>query len=168
MIIGHIAKAHWHTFLVLTKRPERALEFCYRIAHYPQGNESEKPVNGLPPNLYFGVTAENQKRYEERWLIAQDIPAAVRFVSVEPMLSYINIQKWLPEPPEEIPFRLNADVLQWVIAGCETGPGARPMNPEWARALKDQCKIAGVPFFFKKESKGIPVPDYIKVREYPK
>ena len=132
------ADAHpQHTFLFLTKRPQR-------MSHWR-----------FPDNAWIGVTAENKKRYHERWSVLMKIPATVHFVSVEPMLNYININQFLEKP-------------DWVICGAETGPGARPMNPEWVSDLFDQCNIAEIPFFFKKESKGLPVPNYIKVREYPK
>ena len=156
MIIGHIAKAHWNTFIILTKRPERALEFCYGIAHYPRGNELEKPVSGLPPNLYLGVTAENQKRAEERIPILLQIPAAVRFVSVEPMLEQMNIMDI------EVPKSYGLD---WVICGAETGPGARIMKEEWAISLYNQCMEFEIPFFFKKPSK---TSNLIMPRQYPK
>ena len=168
MIIGHIAKAHWNTFMVLTKRPDRALEFCHAIAHYPKGDESQMPIAGLPPNLYFGVTAENQKRADERIPILLQIPAAVRFISVEPMLEKINLEMALEDfQPLNPDLTKKPAPINLIICGAETGPGARPMKPEWAIDLYNQCKAANVPFFFKKESKGLPVPDYIKVREFP-
>lgn len=62
---------------------------------------------------------------------------------------------------------VNGKLINWVIAGAETGPNARPMNPEWARSLRDQCRAADVPFFFKKMSGGAPIPDDLMVREWP-
>jgi hypothetical protein len=78
------------------------------------------------------------------------IPAAVRFVSVEPMLGPIEMSRqqgsWLGPATQS---RGMHDGIDWVICGGESGPGARPMHPAWARALRDQCQAAGVPFFFK-------------------
>lgn len=128
-----------HTYLILTKRPKRVLEFVNWI------NSIEIPR--LPPinfmhfdkNIWFGVTAENQQTADERIPILLQIPAAVRFVSCEPLLSEIDFSH-LPESGAE---------LDWVIVGGESGPGARPMHPDWARSIRDQCQAAGVPFFFK-------------------
>ncbi len=120
--------AHWHTFMVLTKRPEQMLIAIDKLQEYSKS--AEWPL----PNLWVGVTAENQKRYDERIPILMQIPAAVRFVSLEPLLSGIDMRGNLPD---------------WCIAGRETGPGARPMDPDWARSIRDQC--GDVPFFFKND-----------------
>jgi protein gp37 len=90
------------------------------------------------PNLRLGVTAENQEQANKRIPILLQIPAKVRFISVEPMLGPVDITKWFSKG------------INWVICGGETGSGARPMNPDWAESLRDQCIDAGVPFFFKK------------------
>lgn len=178
-VIGHIAAAHWHTFIILTKRPRNALEFCHAIAHYPKGDESKKPIPGLPPNLHFGITAENQKRADERIPILLQIPAAVKFISVEPMLSEIHLGKipkltFLDHTDGPGNLKITMPELHWVICGAETGPGARPMDPYWARNLRDQAKAAGVPFFMKamsyrKHTKAgkEPIPDDLMIREYP-
>ena len=111
-----------HTFMILTKRPDRMFNFMEN--HYT-----------IPPeNLGLGVTIETQD-YIDRARILCEIPAAWRFVSAEPMLG--------PVASEHIKH------LDWVICGGESGPGARPMHPDWARGLRDQCVVAGVPFFFK-------------------
>ncbi|NLL18809.1 MAG: DUF5131 family protein, partial [Clostridia bacterium] len=111
-------------------------------------------------HIWFGVTAENQARADERIPILMQIPAAVRFVSVEPMLGpvdllsndylggCINCEVCLDNPKTCIN-RAQDRKIDWVICGGETGPGARPMHPDWVRSLRDQCKEAGVPFFFK-------------------
>lgn len=115
------------------------------------------------PNVWLGVTAENQKRANERIPVLLDTPAAVRFVSVEPMLGPVNLTRLPAEVAFGSKYRgiyTNALVgggretsspwkLNWVIVGGETGPGARPMHPDWPRSLRDQCVGAGVPFFFK-------------------
>ena len=107
------------------------------------------------PNVWLGVTAENQAAADHRIPILLDTPAAVRFVSCEPMLEPIDLYN--PRRDYLGPIgRSNGPVIQrgldWVIAGGESGPGARPMHPDWARILRDQCKAANVPFFFKQMS----------------
>ncbi len=106
----------------------------------------------IEPNIWLGVSVEDQKTADERipWLLKT--PAAVRFVSVEPMLSkVIMYEDWLYE------FGRGFDkqdhhyhqLIDWIICGCESGPNARLMELDWARSLRDQCQEAGVPFFFK-------------------
>lgn len=113
-----------------------------------------------PSNLWFGVTCENQRTADERIPILLQIPAAVRFVSLEPLLAPVDltcIQTDLVEINALSgdhgvyrPLQGRSDLkLDWVIVGGESGPGARPMHPEWARSIRDQCVEAGVPFFFK-------------------
>lgn len=133
-----------HTYMILTKRPLRMLEFYSTYPWYTEDNQ----------NIWLGVTAENQAMADERIPVLLQIPAAVRFVSVEPMLEPVDIRPWIY-------------ALDWVICGAETGPGARPMKLEWARDLRDQCKAAGVPFFFKKAT-GKLIPDDLMIREFPK
>jgi protein gp37 len=113
------------------------------------------------PNLWLGVTAENQEQADKRIPILLQIPAAVRFVSVEPMLGPVDLTHLQPDdPPVEInalagthgvlrPHGGKNHKLDQVICGGESGPRARPMHPDWARSLRDQCVCAGVPFFFK-------------------
>lgn len=160
-----------HTFLILTKRPERMLEFLTLLAIHP---------TRTPKNIWLGVTAENQEQADERIPLLLQCPAAVRFASIEPMLGPIDLSPWMeharrchvcgwtgfdfeetedydaicPECGEsEATSFANSDtdpVLDWVIVGGETGPGARPMRPDWIRGVRDQCIAADVPFFFKK------------------
>lgn len=113
------------------------------------------------PNLWLGATVCNQEEADTKILELLDIPANKRFISVEPMLGPVNLWRFFPagscpEPPqislglERV--SLNPDYengLHWVICGGETGTDARPMNPEWAKSLRDQCLSAHVPFFFK-------------------
>jgi len=111
--------AHWHTFQILTKRPERMAELAPRLC--------------WPKNVWMGVSVERQD-YTERIDLLRQVPAAVRFLSCEPLLG---------------PLQLNLKDIHWVIAGGESGPGARPMNLEWARSIREQCQAQGVPFFLK-------------------
>lgn len=122
-----------HTFLILTKRPERIVPMLYEA--HGDGWRYMRKGNFLK-NVWFGVTAENQEQADKRTYILRNIPCSVRFVSVEPMLSPVTL--------EFFDYRIN-----WVICGGETGPGARSIKPEWIRSLRDQCSSAAVPFFFK-------------------
>jgi len=133
-IVKIIITAKHHTFTILTKRPELMKEYLDILTRSGWGQLTQKewPIE----NLWLGITAENQQRYDERWEIAQQIPAAVLWVSGEPLLSPIDFTRHKRKP-------------DWFVAGGETGPGARPMHPDWARSLRDQCVSAGVPFFFK-------------------
>lgn len=162
-----------HQYLVLTKRPKRMLEF---FDAWEQMNEAAL-VNGqmriqLPlRNVWLGVTAENQAAADERIPLLLQTPAAKRFVSVEPMLGMVDLHRYrdyLYYTPRRFSERYGyKHKLDWVICGGETGPGARPMDPEWARSLRDQCKESGVPFFMKKMSGGAQPPDDLMIREYP-
>ncbi len=177
-----------HTFLVLTKRPERIAgkgqcSNCGYLA--PVGNDEECPNYGVtekymhdqgfakiprdwPKNLWLGVTAENQEMADKRIPLLLQTPAAIRFVSVEPMLGPVDLSNiwevcpecgsWeIYEPRGEMRYCDDCGVdvpkpkigIDWVICGGETGPGARPMHPDWVRSLRDQCQAAGVPFLFK-------------------
>lgn len=120
---------------VLTKRPQNAYTFA--LDYIGAGFR-------WPPNVWLGVTAENQKRADERIPILLDIPAPVRFVSVEPMLEPIELSIWLNCP--------KGPVLSWVICGAESGPHRRSFDPAWAAALYRQCHEANVPFFGKQDS----------------
>lgn len=127
-----------HIFLVLTKRAMRMQAWFKK-----QNERCEYPVL---KNVWLGVTGENQARLEERAKILLDIPAARRFVSLEPLLGPIKIWNWLSHPA------LRNDVQQgidWVIAGGESGPGARECREDWIRDIWTDCKEAAVPFFFK-------------------
>lgn len=116
------------------------------------------------PNVWLGATAENQARADERIPILLQIPAAVRFVSVEPMLGPVNLEQYLglrlvdnTDPFWEKTFAKKVERgIDWVICGGETGPGARPMHPDWVRSLRDQCQAAGVPLYFKSWGDWIP------------
>ena len=119
-VFDTIRNCERHTFQVLTKRPERAMELC-----------SELPWS---PNLWFGVSVENPS-YLHRVDTLRLIPAQTRFLSLEPLL-------------EAIP-NLNLAHIDWVITGGESGPGARPIEIDWVRDIRDQCRRADVHFFHK-------------------
>ncbi len=141
-----MAHAHRHNFLILTKRPARMREW---VDHF-----LTECLSGVFQNIWLGVTAENQQAADERIPFLLETPAAVRFVSVEPMLGAVNLEKYLQYPPFHEHYKMTWGVkeaigVDWVICGGESGPKARPMHPDWARGLRDQCVDAGVPFFFK-------------------
>jgi len=127
-------KASQHTFMILTKRPKRLYEF---ISNTSWG---QHPLS----NVWLGVTAEDQATADERIPLLFQTPAAVRFVSVEPMLGPVDLT-WINYKDKTF----NLDLANWVIVGCESGPAARPMQMDWVRNLRDQCVAAGVPFFLK-------------------
>lgn len=174
-----------HTFQILTKRPERMLE---RVTAWQDGNRLAGVYDYLYPHLWLGVTAEDQQRADERIPLLLQTPAAVRFVSCEPLLGPVKFSGYElsasaqanPAGPPSynkhdyltgyvglVDHKLkgagyHGPKLDWVIVGGETGPGARPMNPDWARSLRDECKAAGVPFFYKKGQL-----DGVTYHEYP-
>ncbi len=159
-------RAQRHNYLFLTKRPKRMVEMVrlYFDRNWPRGTS-------IPDCFRFGVTVENQQRANERIPILLQIPATVRFVSVEPMLSKISFRwaSWKGLSRTESTNHLDGlRMLDWIIVGGESGPGARPMELKWARSLRDQCQEAGVPFFMKQMSKKAPISDDLMIREYPK
>ena len=109
-----------------------------------------------PPNVWLGVSVEDQERADERIPELLRTPAAVRFLSCEPLLSTVDLWAHLWEPADRDGtcqphnrFRVRPDAIDWVIVGCESGPGARPCDVAWLRSLRDQCAAAGVAFFLK-------------------
>ena len=110
-------------WLLLTKRPERVRNAV------PWGDP-------WPSNVWIGTTAENQRWAEKRVPVLLQLPAAVRFLSCEPLIGAVDLRAWTTG-------------IDWVIAGGESGHNARPMNPDWARSLRDQCAEAGIAFHFK-------------------
>jgi protein gp37 len=112
-------RASWHTFQVLTKRAERLEELA--------------PLLPWPRNVWMGVSVENQ-RWTSRIDHLRRTPATVKFLSCEPLLG---------------PLDLDLREIDWVIVGGESGHGARPMQLDWARGVRDQCRAVEVPFFFK-------------------
>ena len=139
---------HDNIFILLTKRPTRMRD-CIR---YLYGDDFAEQM----PHVWIGVTAENQKRANERVPVLLQIPARVHFVSVEPMLGHIDLRRGFQTVNRVSSSQdfIKRNGIDWVICGAETGPGARHMDDKWAFDLFRQCKAANVPFFFKKASKG--------------
>ena len=176
-----------HTFMFLTKRPYRMTEFMWDFHSGAVFPRAGRKIPWLPPNIWLGVTAENQARADERVPELLKIPpAAVRYVSLEPLLGPVDLQKncfrqaICPECGDVYPYvdgdgccmmcGIDCELhlgVDWVIVGGETGPGARPMDPDWARSIRDQCAEAGVPFFMKKMSGGKNPPPDLMIRQFP-
>ncbi len=125
-----------HTYQILTKRPRRMLQWVTR--HAMQG--------GTPlANVWLGTSVENQEWAQKRIPLLLETPAAVRFLSCEPLLGAIDLADLIPVRDR---VRL-AGSLDWVIVGGESGPRARPAEPDWVRTLRDQCVARNIDFFFK-------------------
>ncbi len=196
-IFAVMALCPQHTFQVLTKRPERMLEYLHQAvderdmqrwhnAAIEAGIFQPKRTIGSFDevewpllNVWLGVSVENQAAADERIPVLLGTPAAVRFISAEPLLGHVDIVRFMPhwkcqcgavampltdeitcscEKPYEDDWSRSLDGygLSWVIVGGESGPGARPMHPDWARSLRDQCAAAKVPFFFKQWGEWLP------------
>lgn len=165
-VFAVMALAPQHQFQILTKRAERMHSYLQLGRANPVGLEAMaqtleahsrhpdskigkgiKLAGDIPhlkvwplPNVWLGVSAEDQKAADERIPLLLKTPAAVRWVSAEPLLGPVDLSAYLSSP---------ATSLDWVVAGGESGPNARPMHPDWARHLHDQCFATSTPFFFK-------------------
>lgn len=171
-------------WLLLTKRPEnwsaRLIGGTQLLADREERNSPDgicrywfKWLEGnAPPNVWVGTTVEDQQRADERIPELLKIPAKVRFLSCEPLLGPVDLTTWLPNQDAEQDttayhnFHNPEDGIHWVICGGESGPNARPMHPDWARSLRDQCQGAAGPFFFKQWGEWVPVPEVVHA-EYP-
>lgn len=163
-VFGVMAVTPHLTYQVLTKRPERAVEWFRWAASYGAGTPDAlvqrrayehlgdrfpvHPVKGTlrsypwpPLNVWLGVSVEDRER-KARIDNLREIPAALRFLSLEPLLEDLG--------------ELDLTGIDWVIAGGESGPGARPPKAEWFRSVRDQCSAAGVPFLFKQWGRWCP------------
>ena len=151
-VFAMMDRADWHTYLVLTKRPERMREF---MVEWCKLND-RRPLR----NVWLGVSVEDQRTADLRVPALLSTPAAVRFVSCEPLLGAVDLLPFLVESPEDCSQFCPPDVcIDWVICGGESGPGARPMCLDWPRALRDQCQVAMVPFLFKQWGEWAPYQD---------
>ena len=189
-VFAVMALAPQHTFQVLTKRHGRMRSLLNSLDFRAIVEDSMRGFVARPgparswydswslPNVWLGVTVEDQKRADLRIPALLETPAAVRFLSCEPLLGPINLRDYADTLGDddlgtcdwgycdEPAVGLRRDFgssefismlavcarhrgIDWVICGGESGPGARPMHPDWARSLRDQCVAAGVPFFFK-------------------
>ena len=140
----------WLDWLLLTKRPEN-IKYMLPLAWQDAPRD----------NVWIGTSVEDQQRANERIPHLLRVPAKVRFLSCEPLLGPLDLDHFLIDDRT----RIGDDVhyhdhpaLHWVICGGESGPGARPMHPAWARSLRDQCEAARVAFFFKQWGEYAPAP----------
>lgn len=129
-VFDTMQRASWHRFQLLTKRPER-------MARFVRDHMAGGPPRLTHPNVWLGTSVESE-RYVGRAEIVASLDAAVRFLSCEPLLG-----------PLDLRHVLGPTGINWVIVGGESGHGARPMDAEWVRQIRRQCRAAGVPFFFK-------------------
>jgi protein gp37 len=177
-VVGVMAKTPWHTYQILTKRA------AGMQAYWSDPELADRVGAAMPlPNIWLGVSCERQQEADARIPLLLQTPAAIRFISAEPLLGPIDLTRitagerngcdaltgfrWatslqgpMPEtlktiPPYDLPDKLPG--LDWVIVGGESGHAARPMHPEWARDIRDQCEDVGVPFFFKQWGEFRPV-----------
>lgn len=175
-VFATMVEAPQHIYQVLTKRPLRAQayieELPNRRRHFACHSALDDALWPLP-NLHLGVSVEDQVRADERVPILLQTPAAVHWVSAEPLLGRVDFSEWLFGPVEPcaacprdedcecgwkgrhtLPGQVGLD---WIVAGGESGPGSRPMHPEWVREIRAQCEAAEVPFLFKQWGNWMPI-----------
>jgi protein gp37 len=173
---GVAAACPQHQFLILTKRPERMLEFyrwvhklglepatggaidvccseavsmfdvCKHDGYIARLVRASERCNWPLPNVVVGVSAETKAALERRWFYLEHLPPAVRWVSLEPLLGPVDLWCCLPEYNDH---HLHVRGVDWVVVGAESGPGARPCKLEWVESLVHQCDQAGVKIHIK-------------------
>lgn len=173
-VFAVMALAPQHIFQVLTKRASRMRKYMTEHDARQRARKDAVEVAGMNmvmegivphakattwplPNVWLGVSAERQQEADERIPELLATPAAIRFVSAEPLLGPIEFQD-IDDGVDSLR-RRSGSRLDWIIVGGESGDGARPMHPAWARSIRDQCAAAGVPFFFKQWGNWISVYD---------
>lgn len=163
-----------HTYQILTKRPQRLLEFCEYESDRLAAEGYEK-INSwtfeIPNFIWVGVSVENQETADERIPLLLQTPAAVRWLSVEPMLEPIDLMPYHYHIGDSLDFSFDFD---WVVVGCESGHNRRPCKIEWIESIVDQCREAKIPIFVKQLSINGKVvkdiekfPEHLKVRQFP-
>lgn len=152
-----IRRTPHHTYQLLTKRPAHIID--------------RLPEDWPLPNVWLGVTVENQEMADVRIPLLLSIPAVLRFVSIEPMLGPVGLRpEWLEVKSEGQYMNIvecDHGLIGWVICGGETGPQARYMEPEWAREIKKACARTDIPFFMKQMTGKKPIPAHLHSREFP-
>lgn len=173
-VFAVMALSPQHTFQVLTKRPERMLAYMTQDGHgrwgfidgrarqiyaaqhgrrFPPG----KILLGPLPNVWLGVSVEDQATADARIPLLLQTPAVVRWISAEPLLGPVSLARWLRQRSDYVihssdygfEFYNETPPLDWIVVGGESGPKARPMHPDWVRSLRDQCAASGVAFLMK-------------------
>lgn len=178
-VFGVMAYAAQHTFQVLTKRPARMAEYLKTDRRFQWADAAVRQFGGVDPdavhdavnygkrelpNVWIGVSIEDQATADERIPLLLQTPAAVRWVSAEPLLGPSDISEYLRGWRDSTASPAGvwlAPKLDWLVLGGESGPKARPMHPQWARDLRDQCAAAGVPFLFKQHGEWAHSPEII-------
>lgn len=160
----HPAADNWRpaAWRIIRERPDLIFQILTKRPQYIAKRLPQDWGEGWP-NVWLGATVEDQPRANERIPILLPIPAAVHFVSIEPMLGEVDLdgtpagqaigpcgQCGKTKSNPECEACMGIPSLDWVIVGGETGPGARPMQTDWLQSVFDQCNTAGVPFFYKK------------------
>ena len=164
-VFAVMALAPQHVFQVLTKRADRIQRYMDSMDQARADGRGEAvqdlgyygPFEALRwplPNVHLGVSVEDQARAEERIPHLLDTPAAVRWISAEPLLGPVDLERggFALHRPVTSPSGKRWPGLDWVVAGSESGPGARDCNLDWVRSLRDQCIDAGVAFFWKQHA----------------
>jgi len=175
-------------WLILTKRPQNAASMIMKARRALMGNDglAEEHVTWPWPHVWLGCTVENQEEADRRIPHLLATPAAVRFLSCEPLLGPVNLRPircrnykygtdeaasvYALDGRYQIPGSFWSEShpsIDWVIAGGESGPGKRPMDLAWMRSLRDQCAAAGVPFFGKQDDKVRELPDDLRIHQFP-
>lgn len=220
-VFAVMACAGNHTFQILTKRAVRMRNYIQGLMQEQSDGRERIQMQAyaisrcvqfegrwlfdLPlPNVWLGVSAERQQEADERIPLLLQTPAAVRFVSAEPLLGKVDMHRWMlgwgggdvahcencghghgftrcPNTGGIAPTAIRNNIkctgfrrktgwggLDWIIVGGESGPHARPMETVWAESLRDQCRAAEVPFFFKQMARKAPIPASLMVREFPR
>jgi protein gp37 len=185
-----------HTFQILTKRTERMRDYMREVLDEPEhvtaarfanamhhGGKQDTPADQVdihwpPRNVWLGTSVEDQRRADERIPLLLETPAAVRWLSCEPLLGPVDLDEWFvcPNWSDDIPMDMTTGLreccakcdftgiagfeglplVDWVVVGGESGPNSRPMHPAWAISLRDQCVQAGVAFHFKQWGDWLP------------
>lgn len=182
-VFAVMALSKQHVFQVLTKRPDRMREYMHRLGRSAKILDDAARTLGYTfefagkymvtwplPNIWLGVSVEDQAAADERIPLLLDTPAAVRWISAEPLIGSVDLTDipnqlgvaegqrsinalggyaWECDGPDYVDTCNIGAQIDWVVVGGESGPKARPMHPDWARSLRDQCQAAGVPFIFK-------------------
>jgi protein gp37 len=161
-----------HIYQIYTKRPSVMLQFFKWKNELAKKMATNNIIRWKPKdNIWFGVSVENQKEAYKRLPDFIKLDASVKFVSAEPLLERIDISLWMVSGYMEPPFN---DIINWVIIGCESGPGKRPCKIEWVEYLVKQCKEYNIPLFVKqlningKVVKDINLfPEHLRIRQMP-
>jgi protein gp37 len=155
-VFSVMESARHHIYQILTKRPQRMFDFVKKFddwLKYASDYPGQLSFAERFAHVWLGVSCEDQKTADERIPLLLQTPAAVRWISAEPLLEWIDVTEYLGWN------KAHPTKLDWVVAGGESGPKSRPMHPYWIESLRDQCLAADVPFFFKQWGEWLPNAD---------